>query len=143
MTSITSRSSCVLIAVLAVALAPVSSATGDEIPRGRIEGHVIDEDAQPISGARVTTYPRVPGDIPLSTLTGDDGRFTFDLPNLVEKTVSPELDRVFCAAYKTGYAITGLDSSQTPIRVVLRRPNTITFTITDPDGKPLIGASRA
>ena len=131
--------SCVFIIVLLVALTH-SVTRGDDMPQGQIQGHVFDENGKPISGARVTTYPRIPGDDSLTALTDDDGRFAFDLSDLVEKTISSELNTMMAAVHKAGYAITGLNGDQMPIRVTLRRPDTVNLTILDPNGMPLANA---
>ena len=109
-------------------------------PASLIEGSVVDTNGNPIADARVTTYPRVPGDSEVTTKTDGEGKFSVVLR---DRPGFGNSNRVMGAVYKQGLSIGGFDSVKQPIRIVLQKSDRIQFRIVRPDGKPVNRATIA
>ena len=113
---------------------------------GRISGVVVSDDAQPRPLRRVRVNLSDGGlDMPLATITGDDGAFAFDGLPAGRFTISAHKEAYVPLSYgatRPGRPGTGVElAAGRSARITLRLPRgaVITGTVLDVDGRPAVG----
>ncbi|HBE70138.1 MAG TPA: hypothetical protein DDW52_18475, partial [Planctomycetaceae bacterium] len=102
-----------------------------------VSGWVVNEQGEAVSGALLVSLP-IRGVNPSKQVTTDaNGEFSFDCSDWYSNA-SP---RVSGSVYKPGYAVAAFDSIKQPLRIVLKRPETLEVRVRAPDGRALTGAT--
>ena len=129
---------CWLVVLVGIGSAGLANADGEAPVVGiEIDGIVVDAKGKPVPGAKIQTYPRLPGDATVQAVSDDAGQFRMFLPRLQQL---PDSDRAMAAVIKSGFAIGGFDNVTKPIRVVLQPQEKIDVVVFDPMNQPIAGA---
>jgi hypothetical protein len=108
-------------------------ATAEAPEEEYLTGQVVDPQGRPIAGAKIVTYPRIPGDQAISTESDEQGRFVIQGLKPLPGSAS---NRVSGAVYKSDMALAAFNSNIRPMRVVLHHADSLEISIQTPDGNP-------
>lgn len=135
-----------LMAILILGLVGAAFMTGANAATG-LTGKVVDENGQPVAGARVLSYqlsflPPV-AKLEQETTTADDGSFALaGLPALIGGGMEQARSVIVLAeGHAVGGAMIEGSGPQGPLTLRLSQPVAVSGKVTGPDGKPAAGAT--
>lgn len=136
---IPAAAACVLAIVALPGVAPSSDQETSDIDAVCHTGIVVDTEGRPVAGAKIVTYPRVPGDQSVTAESNSQGVFVIR----GVKPIAPgrqDLD-LHGAVFKPGLALGAFSSAFQPSRVIMDKPDRIRVAVETPDGDRLPGAN--